>query len=244
MEQNEFCQRVLALVRHATTEEKEAIRTELLEHMEDHAAALMELGRDEETARAMAAAAMGDPEEIGRELDKQYPLFWLALSRVSLTLIILILVTLILRLQLFPFPFDNLAARTREVPAPLDNLRGTYIYTVDLRADIGSDVLRVFGVGLEPSLDGKTGEVSLAMCCYDKSPFGRTSGNLIQHLTYEAAGEEVRFRSGGGGSNAAAAYWNAREITVSREAETIAVCYDRFGEKIRLEIPLNWEDAA
>lgn len=243
MEQNEFCDRVLALVRHATTGEKNAIRAELLDHMEDHAAALMERGKDEETARAMAAEAMGDPEEVGRELDRQYPLVWLALSRASLTLIVLILVTLVFRLPLFPFPFQNLRASTQAVPGSLENLRG-YTYVVDLRADVGTDVLRVFGVGLEPSLDGKTGTVSLAMCCYDKNPFGQASSFLINRLTYEAGGEEVESLSGGGGSNSGAAYWDAKDITVSREAETIAVCYDAFGVKARIEVPLNWEDAA
>lgn len=244
MEHTEFCDRVLAMVRHATPEEKDAIRAELLDHMEDHAAALVERGRDPEAALSMAAEAMGDPEEIGQELDKQYPFIWLAVSRVTLLFIILILLTLPIRLPLFPFFWDNIEARTQEIPMTLDNLHGSCIYTVDLRAEIGSDMLRVYGVGLTPSPDGETGTVSLAMCSYDKSPFGRTSGNLIQHLTYEAGGEEVQSHAGGGGSNSGAAHWFARAITVSREAETIAVCYDRFGTKVRLEVPLNWEDAA
>lgn len=243
MEHIEFCDRVLALVRHATPEEKQAIRAELLGHMEDHAAALMERGRDQETARAMAAAAMGDPEEVGRELDKQYPFVWLALSRVSMALILLIALSLVFRLPLFPLFWDNIAARTQEAPVTLENLQRPYTYAVDLRAEIGSDVLRIYGVGLEPSPDGETGAVSLAMCSYDKSPFGRTSGNLIHHLTYEAGGETVTSHAGGGSSNSGASHWFARGFTVSREAEAIAVCYDRFGDRVRLEVPLNWEDA-
>lgn len=244
MEYTEFCDRVLAKVRHATPEEKDAIRAELLDHMEDHAAALVERGRDPETALSMAAEAMGDPEEIGQELDKQYPFIWLAVSRVTLLFIILILLTLPIRLPLFPFFWENIEARTQEIPMTLDNLHGSCIYTVDLRADVGSDVLRVFAVGLEPFWDGETAAVNLAMCSYDKSPFGRASGNLIHHLTYEADGETVESRSGAGASNSGAAYWFARNIVVSRETEYIAVCYDRYGTKVRLEVPLNWEDAA
>lgn len=244
MEHIEFCDRVLALVRHATPEEKEAIRAELLDHMEDHAAALVERGQDPETALAMAAEAMGDPEEVGRELDKQYPLVWLAVSRVSLALILLIALSMVLRLPLFPFFWENIEARTQEAPVTLENLQRPYTYAVDLRAEIGSDVLRIYGVGLESSPDGETGTVSLAMCSYDKNPFGRTSGNLIQHLTYEAGGETFTSHAGGGSSNSGAAHWFARAITVSREAETIAVCYDRFGDRVRLEVPLYWEDAA
>lgn len=243
MEQNEFCDRVLALVRHATTEEKEAIRTELLGHMEDHAAALVERGKDPDAALALAAQAMGDPEEVGRELDKQYPLVWLAVSRIALILSILVGIAMLFHLPLTIFPFSNIQARTQEIPMTLDNLHGSCIYTVDLRTDVGSDVLRVFGVGLEPFWDGETATVNLAMCNYDRNPFGQACGTLLNYLTYEVDGEAVESRSGGGASNAGAAYWFARNIAVSRKAEYIAVCYDRFGTKVRLEVPLNWEGA-
>ena len=82
---------VCTFVRHATAKEKEAIRKELADHMEDHALALMDGGYPEDHATRVALASMGDPETVGRELDKAYPLRWLVLSRLALLPLIWIL---------------------------------------------------------------------------------------------------------------------------------------------------------
>lgn len=243
MEQREFCDRALAQVRHATPEEKDAIRAELLGHMEDHAAALTAAGCDEGTAQSRAAEAMGNPEEVGRELNRQYPLFWLVLSRAALILTIFTAIALAGRLPLLAYAFDNIQARTEAEPYPLENLRGNIRYPVDARAEVGNDVLRVFGVGLE-TFDGReTGTVSIAMCNYDRNIFGQASHSLLQRVTFEADGEEIRSYGGGGSSNSGVSVWVAREVEVSRRAETIAVCYDAFGMTARIEVPLNWEGA-
>ena len=66
----QFCDHVCQYVRFHP--DHEAIRAELAAHMEDHAAALMARGVHEEEAAQQAVAAMGDPEEIGKELDKSH----------------------------------------------------------------------------------------------------------------------------------------------------------------------------
>ena len=71
-----FCSAVLRAVPSATRQEQDALRRELREHLEDHAAALMELGADAEDAARTAVEAMGDPEEIGLELNRAYPGQW------------------------------------------------------------------------------------------------------------------------------------------------------------------------
>ena len=67
-------EQVLANLRRVTPDERAAIRGEIDGHIEDHICDLIELGYDEKLAEERAMAAMGDPEEVGRELDKQYPL--------------------------------------------------------------------------------------------------------------------------------------------------------------------------
>ncbi len=47
---------------------RSAVFSELYGHLEDHAAALREQGMDEAAADAGAMQAMGDPEEVGRQL--------------------------------------------------------------------------------------------------------------------------------------------------------------------------------
>ena len=65
-----FCAQVCEQVRFRP--DHAAIRAELAAHWEDHAAALMERGLSPEEAARRALEAMGDPEEIGKELDKSH----------------------------------------------------------------------------------------------------------------------------------------------------------------------------
>ena len=67
---NEFCGRVCGRVRFSP--DHEAITQELTAHLEDHMDALVARGFPPETAARQAVAAMGDPEEIGKELDKSH----------------------------------------------------------------------------------------------------------------------------------------------------------------------------
>lgn len=62
--------------------DRAAIQSELWDHLEDHAAALEEMGLSWEEARARAVEAMGDPVEVGKALDALHsPLAgWLLLA--------------------------------------------------------------------------------------------------------------------------------------------------------------------
>ena len=64
----DFCNAVCAQVRFRP--DRAAIQTELLDHLQDHADALKERGVPILDAREEAVAAMGDPVELGKALDK------------------------------------------------------------------------------------------------------------------------------------------------------------------------------
>lgn len=68
-----FCSRVCAHVRFSP--DHAAITAELTAHLEDHAAALEARGFPSDVAVQQAVDAMGDPEEIGKELDKSHSPF-------------------------------------------------------------------------------------------------------------------------------------------------------------------------
>ena len=87
MDRRDYTDRVLSSLRRVTEKEREAIRSELDGHIEDHMEALRELGYDEELAEERAIAAMGEPDEVGRELNKQYTgCRWLLASRAAVVL--------------------------------------------------------------------------------------------------------------------------------------------------------------
>ena len=94
----EFCRSVMSYVNHATPKERREVELELREHLADRAESFEARGLPQAEAEARAVAAMGDAETIGRELNRQFPLGWLVLSRAALV----VCVTLVLLLIFFP----------------------------------------------------------------------------------------------------------------------------------------------
>ena len=95
MDRRDYTDRVLSSLRRVTEKEREAIRSELDGHIEDHMEALRELGYDEELAEERAIAAMGEPDEVGRELNKQYPFRWLVAKWGAILLAVWILASVL-----------------------------------------------------------------------------------------------------------------------------------------------------
>ena len=84
-----FCARVCSVIRWKPA--REAAWRELAAHLEDHAAALEAWGIPPEEAAAQAVEAMGDPYEIGHQLDRCYSPLVPRLSRVFFLLALAIL---------------------------------------------------------------------------------------------------------------------------------------------------------
>lgn len=138
--------------------------------MEDHVAALLEAGYEETDTEERTLAAMGDPEEIGAELNRDYPLGWLVLSRVSLILTILICATFLFSWPILGNTLDSLQARiSPETSSFGSRTKYTYERDLDIRAEIGDDILRIYKVGLDVNRDGETGNVGLFFCNYSKN---------------------------------------------------------------------------
>lgn len=91
MDRSEYCAQVLSHLRRLSRREREAVRAELEEHMEDHICALLDLGYDAQLAEERTMAAMGDPAEVGREMEKQYPRGWNVAAGAALILSIFVI---------------------------------------------------------------------------------------------------------------------------------------------------------
>ena len=122
---NEFCGRVCRRVRFRP--DRAAITAELTAHLEDHMDALVARGFPPETAARQAVAAMGDPEEIGRELDKSHS-FLLGWFQICFRAAVWGLAMLVL---LFTLPQAGIIAA--ELTAPLHD--GGYIDELLTRYD-------------------------------------------------------------------------------------------------------------
>ena len=88
MDRREYMEAVLSTLRRVTRRERSAIRAEIDGHIEDHMEGLLELGYEPALAEERTLAAMGDPAEVGRELNRQYPLRWLVIGRTAMAAVL------------------------------------------------------------------------------------------------------------------------------------------------------------
>ena len=247
-----FCEAVCAQVKHATEDEKREIAQELSDHLADHAAALMEIGRSEDEAVTAAVAAMGDAEEIGKKLNKEYPLLWLVLSRVSALLIVVLLI------QALMLPWGIYSAssslRARMNP-PRDSLAQDIDSSwtlVDYRYDApGNEVYYIYSVDVLPNTQKKSSSglhshlddydycVRVAACNYDRNPFGNASQILLNHVSL-TNGDGVPYARASGGGNSGANHW-VSYIPVNYGEEYLHLDCSAFGYELHELIPLNWE---
>lgn len=240
----DFYDEVLSHIHYATARERQEIRRELEGHVEDRTEALEAAGYGRAEAQSRSLAAMGDPGEIGAGLDRQYSHLGLWLYRaVNMALVLMVVVmAMTMPLRLIWILGDNLEARwapERSGLAAQEKLEGAVVRKVDIRAEVGSDILYIYQVAFAP----ERGEANVYYCNYDKSPFGRASQQMMNSLAITSA-SGGRMGSGGGGGNGGAYYWRETITGIRPEDQCLYASYDRFGEHIWLEIPLDRGEGA
>ena len=95
------------------------IRAELEAHIEDRCAALEELDYPPELAAERTLAAMGDPVEVGRTLDREHPVWigWLWL--VSVVAVFLMAIVVVIEVQESSGMLERFWDRIAETVAPI-----------------------------------------------------------------------------------------------------------------------------
>lgn len=237
MTRQEFLDQVLSPLGRLTAEERENVRRELEEHVEDRMEVLLEMGWDAELAEARCLEAMGDPAEIGREMAGQYRgRGWLWIGRAAVALTVVVCIQALLGLGMLGAAWDSLSVRfcpsTAISIGELENVET--VVDLDIRAEIGNDILRVYMVFVGEK-DGQRAAMVLA-CMYDRLPFGIAADGLASRseLWNERGGTGT---SAGGSGNYRAEY--AVRWTPVEPGDTHVVWeYRAIGETVRLEIPL------
>lgn len=199
--------------------------------------ALLEMGWDAELAEARCLEAMGDPAEIGREMARQYRgRGWLWIGRMAVALTVVVCIQALLGLGMLGAAWDSLSVRfcpsTAISIGELENVET--VVDLDIRAEIGNDILRVYMVFVGEK-DGQRAAMVLA-CMYDRLPFGIVADGLASRseLWNERGGTGT---SAGGSGNYRAEY--AVRWTPVEPGDTHVVWeYRAIGETVRLEIPL------
>lgn len=256
MTRKEFTDQVLLSLGRLTADEREDVRRELEEHVEDRMEALLDMGWDEGLAEERCLEAMGDPGEIGRELAKQYQgRGWLWLGRAALLLTVVLCAQALLSLGALFHARDSLEARIYpRMDTQLDQAECSE--RVNLKIPMGNDVLRVFRVTLGRHEGQRVAEI--AMCAYDRWPFGIVVNGWQRWVTL--GGDELTRSDGGtfgadvdidrkiyfhggrsGYGSYGASYWQTY-LALRPEDRSLFLTYERFGERQVLEIPLPEEE--
>ncbi len=238
MDRNAYMTKVLAQLRHVTGEERAAIRAEIDGHMEDHICALLDLGYDQALAEERTLAAMGDPAEVGRELNKQYPLGWLVLGRLAAAMTVVLGLILVLGLPLLGNLFSSAAARLspeRHQETRLETVTGES--WMDLRYPAADDILRVYRVAVGQWDGERVAEVFTVN--YDPAFWGVASKALADRVTLENQRGERLGR--GGGSSDSGSCWRRLYAELEPEDTYVTLRYERFGERLELRLSLPEE---
>lgn len=236
MTRKEYTDAVLAVLRHVTRREREAIRREIDGHIEDHMEDLLGLDYPPELAEERALSAMGDPAEVGRELNACYQSwFWVILGRAAAVVTAVLCILALLHVGLLGMVADSISARIYpDEDSYFEKLTATE--RLDIRVPVGNDVLHVYriSVGQDDTLGEQVAEV--LFCAYDRIPGGIVSQWLADGIILENPRGEQAI-SGSGRGNWRVEY-RSIQVPVQEEDPSVTLCYEAFGEQVRLELPL------
>nr|WP_325303648.1 permease prefix domain 1-containing protein [uncultured Dysosmobacter sp.] len=235
MTRREYTDTVLAALRRVTEDERRAIRAEIDGHMEDHICALLDLGYDEPLAEERTMALMGDPAEVGRELNKQYTGWgWVLLSRAAVALTIVLCIQSLMGVGMLYMLWRSVAARLLP-EEPRWTCTVAAETSPDVRIPVGNDILRVYRTAVGQR-EGET-VAGLAMTVYDRIPGGVASERLVSNLRLEdQRGDVLPVRSGNVGT--VTAWYTTCYLPIQPGDTHVTLHYERFGEEIAVEIPL------
>ena len=249
MDRREYTDTVLSALRHVTKRERTAIRSEIDGHIEDHMEGLQELGYEQEFAEQRTLDAMGDPKEVGRELNRQYPLGWLVIGRMAMAAVLVFALvaagpmwnalrdTVLPNLQARWFPTAGQDLTEISFGGYEDGAYQALVKTADdpdLRQTVNGITARLYQVGLEdPAAEETTAWFAVSFSAVN--PFEKPSQYLWKGIELE--GQTVTVHS------FSQAYYCFFSGTVTRGQEARVVC-QRYGETYRFTVPLPWEEAA
>ena len=232
-----YCKQVCAVLKKATQKEKSALSEELLDHMESHAGALVELGWDPEEARVYAIQAMGDAEIVGRQYDEKLSSFWLWCGRVLRVALICYLAYLLLGpvQKKYQAVQDNLRARND----PQWGINGMVFLDrdpwisepIDITIPLGEQWLRIYHVELYELPESDDHNIVVFTVTYADDPLQNTS--VIQPKLERDGSFAFNSLKG--------ATYQALIGVVGEGQPSIGLRVPQIGEDTLIQIPIPWE---
>jgi hypothetical protein len=231
LDKNEFLKEVLSHVKFPF--DRDGIRAELESHITDRMDDYIDQGIASVTAERMVIDAMGDPAEIGIELNRQHKpwLGWLNI----VTGILVGLLSVYMLLLVGPLLLMTFFSSDRIDTIPKSDI--VYRINVDKRVTIDDTVIHFTDLIYE-----KNSEMNIFYEYYNKGfclwswSLG-TIGDISDNLGN-------KYFEGGGGSSAGFRSKCIQTVdNFSPKAESLIIRYDHYNRRYRIEIPLRAGEA-
>ena len=232
---SEYCKQVCAVLKKATKKEKASLSEELLDHMESHAEALIELGWDPEEAHTYAIQAMGDAEVVGRQYDEKLSSFWLWCGRVLRVVLIVSFILLLsgpvgTRIHQIR---NNLQARWHpEKEYGSDSVDSGLLFQLPMKRVIqqGAQCIQIYRVETYYNSAKERYEAEIYTVSYAKNPW-----------EYTMMKDPYLERWGHSGYGTAGAVYRNYKILVEEGQEFVVLTIPIPGEDTQVQIPIPWE---
>ncbi|WP_407311855.1 permease prefix domain 1-containing protein [Desulfosporosinus sp. SB140] len=227
----EFLQKVLSYVKFSF--DHRAIKDELENHLIDRMQDYREQGYAEEEAEQMAVSAMGDAQEIGRELNREHNPIIGWLWRTSHFLVVLLVIT---NLYFVGLPIaisvgDTLMKINPAAGIPKSDI--VYNLPVHQKVKLDDTVINFTNLVLE-----KNGDLNIFYRYYDTSLWG--GGWNLGDIGVITDNLGNRYYNGSGSGDGGIVSTCRRTINhFAENADTLIISYDYFNRQYRVEIPLK-----
>lgn len=211
--------------------DREDIRKELESHMGQRMDDYLEEGHDLETAQELTISRMGDPTEIGKELNKEHnPLLgYLWLITKNLVILLLIPTVYICGAHLFRLFYN---------PKPIDIPKSDIIYHMKLNEKVRIDDTFIHFTDV---IYDKNSDLSIIYKYYDVRLWGSGwSFSSIGNITDNLGNTYVNST---GSSNGGIVSKSRHTINkFSEKADTLIITYDSYNRYYQVIIPLEVGD--
>ncbi|AFM01125.1 hypothetical protein Desde_2820 [Desulfitobacterium dehalogenans ATCC 51507] len=227
---DDFLRSVLSHVKFSF--DKRAIHSELEGHLLDRIEEYLEQGYDEETAERLSVEGMGDPEEIGTELNKQHNPVIGWLWRLTHTAVVLLVAVNLFMIGIPLIDSLRVYDPAKDIP-PTDIV---YDLMVNEKVRLDDSVIKFTRIILK-----KNGELSIIYKYYDTRFWGTGwsfsgIGNISDNLGND-------YWAGSGASNGGIVTRGIRTFeNFDKTAEMLIISYENYNRSYRVEIPLKAGD--
>jgi hypothetical protein len=211
---------------------KDNIKFELESHILEKINYYIEQGYDSEKAEELSINDMGNPKEIGIQLNKEHNPFLGWLLRITNGMVVLFII--LSALFIIPILGVSLFSKSPIKDIPKENI--VYKIDIDEKVKIDDTVIRFTNVVYD-----KNGDMNIFYECYDTKFWGMgwsldAIGNVMDNLGNT-------YFSGSGYSSAGIKSKCRKTVRdFSKEATTLIIDYDYYNRKYRVEIPLKVGD--